>query len=114
MFELYDLENNMELVFVLDVNYYWDVQMLEKKVQLQGKCQLVVLFLVGVIWEMDDNGFVVLVMGKEMKVEYCYDSEGYLLGKIIINLQNMFFVMVKFFVDLCKKLDYMVVSWVDD
>ncbi len=51
------------------------------KVQLQGKCQLAALPSAGVTRETDDNGFVVSATGKEMKVEYRYDSEGYPLGK---------------------------------
>lgn len=42
------------------------------------------MFVVGVSWEMDDNGFIINVCGKEIIVIYCYDSDGYLLGKIII------------------------------
>lgn len=64
LFELLDLENNIVVVLVLDVNYYCDVEMLEKRVCLQGKCQLVELFFVGVSWEIDDNGFVIKVSSK--------------------------------------------------
>lgn len=64
LFELLDLENNIVVVLVLDVNYYCDVEMLEKRVCLQGKCQLAELFFVGVSWEIDDNGFVIKVSSK--------------------------------------------------
>ncbi|MEA7614642.1 YnfC family lipoprotein, partial [Salmonella enterica subsp. enterica serovar Anatum] len=45
------------------------------------RCYLAALPSAGVTWETDDNGFVVSATGKEMKVEYRYDSEGYPLGK---------------------------------
>lgn len=45
--------------------------------------------------ETDDNGFVVSATGKEMKVEYRYDSEGYPLGKTTINSQNTLSVTAK-------------------
>ncbi|EBR0224236.1 YnfC family lipoprotein [Salmonella enterica subsp. enterica serovar Monschaui] len=112
--ELHDLENNTGLALVLDANYYRDAQTLEKKVQLQGKCQLAALPSAGVTWETDDNGFVVSATGKEMKVEYRYDSEGYPLGKTTINSQNTLSVTAKPSVDPRKKLDYTAVSRVDD
>lgn len=34
LFELLDLENNIVVVLVLDVNYYRDVETLEKRVRL--------------------------------------------------------------------------------
>lgn len=98
----------------LDANYYRDAQTLEKKVQLQGKCQLAALPSAGVTWETDDNGFVVSATGKEMKVEYRYDSEGYPLGKTTINSQNTLSVTAKPSADPRKKLDYTAVSRVDD
>lgn len=112
--ELHDLENNTGLALVLDANYYRDAQTLEKKVQLQGKCQLAALPSAGVTWETDDNGFVVSATGKEMKVEYRYDSEGYPLGKTTINSQNTLSVTAKPSADPRKKLDYTAVSRVDD
>ncbi|VUC84769.1 lipoprotein [Salmonella sp. NCTC 11881] len=86
----------------------------KKKVQLQGKCQLAALPSAGVTWETDDNGFVVSATGKEMKVEYRYDSEGYPLGKTTINSQNTLSVTAKPSADPRKKLDYTAVSRVDD
>ncbi len=92
--ELHDLENNTGLALVLDANYYRDAQTLEKGA-VTGKCQLAALPSAGVTWETDDNGFVVSATGKEMKVEYRYDSEGYPLGKTTINSQNTLSVTAK-------------------
>ncbi len=91
--ELHDLENNTGLALVLDANYYRDAQTLEKKCSYRSAS-----------WrrclrrrdrETDDNGFVVSATGKEMKVEYRYDSEGYPLGKTTINSQNTLSVTAK-------------------
>ncbi|SQI93741.1 lipoprotein [Klebsiella oxytoca] len=66
---------------VLDANYYLDAQSQEKRLRLQGKCQLAEMPSAGVSWETDDNGFVVTARGKESTATYRYDSEGYPLGK---------------------------------
>ncbi len=71
-----------------------DAQTLEKGA-VTGKCQLAALPSAGVTRETDDNGFVVSATGKEMKVEYRYDSEGYPLGKTTINSQNTLSVTAK-------------------
>ena len=56
--ELHDIENNTGMALVLDANYYRDAETLEKKIRLQGKCQLAELPAAGVVWDTDDNGFV--------------------------------------------------------
>lgn len=63
--ELHDLENNTGLALVLDANYYRDAETMEKRVRLQGKCQLAELPSAGVVWDTDDNGFVVSATGRE-------------------------------------------------
>lgn len=83
--ELHDLENNTGLALVLDANYYRDAETMEKRVRLQGKCQLAELPSAGVVWDTDDNGFVVSATGRETKVQYRYDAEGYPLGKTTIS-----------------------------
>ena len=79
--ELLDLENNTVVALVLDANYYRDAETLEKRVRLQGKCQLAELPSAGVSWETDDNGFVIKASSKQMQMEYRYDDQGYPLGK---------------------------------
>ncbi|WP_250559029.1 YnfC family lipoprotein, partial [Escherichia coli] len=49
----------------------------EKRVRLQGKCQLAELPSAGVSWETDDNGFVIKASSKQMQMEYRYDDQGY-------------------------------------
>ncbi|PVA01059.1 YnfC family lipoprotein, partial [Acinetobacter nosocomialis] len=72
-----DLENNTVVALVLDANYYRDAETLEKRVRLQGKCQLAELPSAGVSWETDDNGFVIKASSKQMQMEYRYDDQGY-------------------------------------
>jgi hypothetical protein len=79
--ELHDLENNTGVALVLDANYYLDAETQQRKVKLQGKCQLAELPSAGVTWDTDDNGFVVAAHGKEMEVKYRYDADGYPLVK---------------------------------
>lgn len=74
--ELLDLENNTVVALVLDANYYRDAETLEKRVRLQGKCQLAELPSAGVSWETDDNGFVIKASSKQMQMEYRYDDQG--------------------------------------
>jgi hypothetical protein len=38
--ELHDLEANTGVALVLDANYYLDAETQQRKVKLQGKCQL--------------------------------------------------------------------------
>ena len=52
-----DLENKTGATLVLDANYYLDAQTQEKRLRLQGKCQLAEMPAAGVSWETDDNGF---------------------------------------------------------
>lgn len=42
-------------------------------------------------------------------MEYCYDDQGYLLGKIMKSNDKILFVSVTLLMDLIKKLDYIVV-----
>ncbi|POT57429.1 YnfC family lipoprotein [Citrobacter amalonaticus] len=108
--ELHDLENNTAVALVLDANYYLDAQTGEKKVRLQGKCQLAELPAAGVTWDTDDNGFVVTATGKEMKVRYRYDAQGYPLGKTTTSQDHTLSVDAKPSNDPRKKLDYTAVS----
>lgn len=111
---MHDLENNTAVALVLDANYYRDAETLEKKVRLQGKCQLAELPSAGVVWDTDDNGFVVAATGKEMKVQYRYDAEGYPLGKTTISKDQTLSVSAKPSTDPRKKLDYTAVSLLND
>ncbi|EMF0716385.1 YnfC family lipoprotein [Citrobacter freundii] len=112
--ELHDVENNTGMALVLDANYYLDAETLEKKILLQGKCQLAELPSAGVVWDTDDNGFVVSATGKEMKVQYRYDAEGYPLGKTTTNKEDRLQVNAKPSADPQKKLDYTAVSLLND
>lgn len=110
--ELLDLENNTVVALVLDANYYRDAQTLEKRVRLQGKCQLAELPSAGVSWETDDNGFVVKASSKQMKMkmEYRYDGQGYPLGKTTISNDKTLSVTATPSKDPIKKLDYTAIT----
>ena len=60
-----DLENKTGAALVLDANYYLDAQSHEKRLRVQGKCQLAEMPSAGVSWETDEHGFVVTARGKE-------------------------------------------------
>ena len=81
MLEFHNIEDDTGALLVLNANYYLDGVTHEKRVRLQGKCQLAEFPSAGVTWETDDNGFVVKALGKESEVDYRYDAEGYPLGK---------------------------------
>ena len=107
---LLDLENNTVVALVLDANYYRDAETLEKRVRLQGKCQLAELPSAGVSWETDDNGFVIKASSKQMQMEYRYDDQGYPLGKTTKSNDKTLSVSATPSTDPIKKLDYTAVT----
>ncbi|WP_420798210.1 YnfC family lipoprotein [Enterobacter soli] len=112
--ELHDLESNTGVALVLDANYYLDAETQQRKVKLQGKCQLAELPAAGVTWDTDDNGFVVAAHGKEMEVKYRYDAEGYPLGKTTVSGEQHLSVQATPSKDVRKKLDYTAISLLND
>ncbi|ELY6345417.1 YnfC family lipoprotein [Cronobacter muytjensii] len=76
-----DKPSNSHLSLVLDANYYLDALTREKRIRLQGKCQLAELPAVGMIYETNEREFVVKGHTQEVTVSYRYDDEGYPLGK---------------------------------
>ncbi len=62
---LEDVENKTGATLLLDANYYVDGRTHEKRLRLQGKCQLAEMPAAGVNWETDDNGFIISARGKE-------------------------------------------------
>ncbi len=105
-----DSENNTLVALVLDANYYRDAETLEKRVRLQGKCQLAELPSAGVSWETDDNGFVIKASSKQMQMEYRYDDQGYPLGKTTKSNDKTLSVSATPSTDPIKKLDYTAVT----
>lgn len=112
--ELHDLENNSGVSLVLDANYYVEAESKEKRLRLQGKCQLAEFPAAGVTWDTDDNGFVVRATGKEIEVKYRYDDEGYPLGKTTASKDATLSVVSTPSKDKRKKLDYTSVSTLND
>ncbi len=112
--EMHDLDASTSVSLVLDANYYRDAETLQQKVKLQGKCQLAELPAAGIVWETDDNGFVVAAHGKEMEVKYRYDTEGYPLGKTTVAAGQHLAVTATPSKDKRKKLDYTAVSSLND
>lgn len=112
--ELHDLVSNTGFALVLDANYYRDAQTREKRLRLQGKCQLAELPSAGMVWETDDHDFVVRATGKEMKVVYHYDDQGYPLGKTTLSQDQKVTIKAKPSDDPRKKLDYTAVTLVND
>ncbi|EOI5730114.1 YnfC family lipoprotein [Cronobacter malonaticus] len=76
-----DKPSNSHLALVLDANYYLDAISREKRIRLQGKCQLAELPSVGMIYETNDREFVVKGHTPDVSTIYRYDDEGYPLGK---------------------------------
>lgn len=99
---------------VLDANYYLDAQSHEKRLRVQGKCQLAEMPSAGVSWETDEHGFVVTARGKESTATYRYDREGYPLGKTTTAKGERFTVASTPSSDPRKKMDYTAVSTFND
>lgn len=108
--EFRDLESNTGATLVLDANYYLDAVNREKRVKLQGKCQLAELPAAAVTYDTDDNGFVVAARGKDVSVVYRYDGDGYPMGKTTTAKDSTLEVRAKTGSDKKKKLDYTAVS----
>lgn len=108
--EFHDVENNADVSLVLDANYYLDAVTREKRLRVQGKCQLAALPAAGVEWETDDNGFVIAARSKDSQVNYRYDDEGYPLGKSTVSKDDRLSVEATPSKDKRKKLDYTAVS----
>lgn len=104
--ELLDLEHNSVVALILDANYYLDAETLEKKIRLQGNCQLAELPAAGLVWEMNDKEFLTRASGKNIRIEYRYDNEGYPIGKTSTKAETVFAVNLQPSTDPLKKLDY--------
>ncbi len=108
--EFQDLESNTGASLVLDANYYLDAVSREKRIKLQGKCQLAELPAAAITYDTDDNGFVVAARGKDITVNYRYDKDGYPTGKTTRAKDSTLEVTAKAGGDMKKKLDYTAAS----
>lgn len=108
--ELHDLESNSGIALVLDANYYLDAETRQKKLRLQGKCQLAEMAASGLSWDTDDNGFIVSAHGKNIQVSYRYDADGYPLGKTSVLGDQHLSIAATPSVDKRKRMDYTAVS----
>jgi hypothetical protein len=112
--EIHDIESNSGVALVLDANYYLDAQTMQKKLRLQGKCQLAEMVASGISWDTNDDGFIVAAHGKSTEVNYRYDVDGYPLGKTSVSGEQRLSVAAKPSGDLHKRLDYTAVSMLND
>lgn len=59
---------------------------------MQGNCQLAELPAAGLVWEMNDKEFLTRASGKNIRIEYRYDNEGYPIGKTSTKAETVFAV----------------------
>lgn len=111
--EFHNLEDNSGAALVLNANFYLDAASQEKRVKLQGKCQLAELPAAGITYDTNDSGFVVKARGKDATIDYRYDADGYPLGKVTVAGQTKMTVLATV-ADNHKKLDYTAVSTLND
>lgn len=109
--EMRDVAHNSGATLVLNANYYVDAATNEKRILLQGKCQLAGIPAVGVTYETNDDGFVTSVEGKNtdgkaVKTTYSYDKEGYPTGRVTRNDNDTLEVKNSSNADVRKKMDY--------
>ncbi|MCU6671470.1 YnfC family lipoprotein [Enterobacteriaceae bacterium H4N4] len=112
--ELHDLESNSGIALVLDANYYLDAETREKKLRLQGKCQLAEMSASGISWDTDDNGFIVSAHGKNLQISYRYDADGYPLGKTSVSGDQHLSIAATPSADKRKRMDYTAVSLLNE
>ncbi len=108
--EFHDIEANTGATLILDANYYLDAISREKRIKLQGKCQLAELPAAAVTYDTDDNGFVVKASGKDVTVEYHYDADGYPTDQTTTAKGSTLAVTTKTSADKKKMLDYTAIS----
>jgi len=108
--EFHDIEANTGATLILDANYYLDAVSREKRIKLQGKCQLAELPAAAVTYDTDDNGFVVKASGKDVRVEYHYDADGYPTDQTTTAKGSTLAVTTKTSADKKKMLDYTAIS----
>ncbi|WP_297204079.1 YnfC family lipoprotein [uncultured Pluralibacter sp.] len=106
LLDLHDVQNSTGATLLLDANYYVDADTQQKKILLQGKCQLAGMENIGLTWETDDKGFIVVARGKGVAVSYRYDAEGYPLGKTSTSGADTLDIVSLPSKDARKKLDY--------
>lgn len=82
--EIHDVENSSGASLVLNANFYLDAINQEKRVRLQGKCQLAELPASGLVYITDDSGFVHTAKNREAEISYRYDAEGYPIGRTAV------------------------------
>lgn len=104
--EFHDLENNTGASLVLNANYYIDASSQQRRVKLQGKCQLAELLQAAVTYDTDDKGFVVAAHSDKTSIAYRYDADGFPLGKSARSNDEILNITSKTGSDLKKKLDY--------
>lgn len=114
LLDLHDLEKNSGATLALDANYYLDATSRQKRILLQGKCQLASIPTAAIRWDTDDNGFVVAAHGKDLEVKYQYDAQGYPLRKTSVSGENKLVIASAPSKDKYKKLDYTGVSTLND
>lgn len=112
--EIHDIESNSGVALVLDANYYLDAQTMQKKLRLQGKCQLAEMVASGISWDTNDDGFIVTAHGKTSEVNYRYAADGYPLGKTSVSGEQRLSVAAKPSGDMHKRLDYTAISMLND
>ena len=106
LLDLHDVQNSTGATLLLDANYYIDADTQQKKILLQGKCQLAGMENVGLKWETDDKGIIVAARGKGVTVSYRYDAEGYPLWKTSTSGADTLEIVSLPSKDARKKLDY--------
>ncbi|MDY0970806.1 YnfC family lipoprotein [Siccibacter turicensis] len=104
--DFHDVESNTGASLVLNANFYLDSMTQEKRVKLQGKCQLAELSGTGLVYETDDKGFVVAARNSDAEIRYRYDSEGYPLGRTAKSKDKELSVEATVSSDAHKKHDY--------
>lgn len=112
--EFHDVENNTGASLVLNANFYLDAMTQEKRVKLQGKCQLAELSGTGLIYETNEKGFVVAARNNEAEIIYHYDSDGYPLGRTAKSKDKTLSVEATVSSDKRKKHDYTAETTLND
>ncbi len=110
LLELHDVENDSGVALILDANFYLDAQTHEKKVRLQGKCQLAEIPASGMTWDTNDRGFIIAAKGQDVQKEYRYDADGYPLAKVTIAKDKRLEDEIDPPADPRKKMNYTAVS----
>ncbi|BDH45800.1 UPF0257 lipoprotein YnfC [Salmonella enterica subsp. enterica serovar Choleraesuis] len=103
---LEDFTRDSEASLVLDGNFYRDAQSNEPRISTQGTCQLADIPATGLRYITNDSDFIIGASAKDLEIAYSYDKEGFPIGRIARQANDVLTTESQPLKDAKGKLDY--------